>query len=589
MPTMVRRMRLGSVRSIGRLMLATAAFWLAGPDRALANYIGPAFLKFPGVAGGSRDTKYRNWVRTEANYWTKTPNLREIRGITGKYSGLKFTGPQAPGHGPDMLAVSVDKASPALRSLMEQCRSGARIPVVTFAESAQLARHPQEHGPRPADVPEYYEYALKGVHLTCPVVDRAPEQAFAIHFEEIEWLNHQPQPRPREITTAPANLPATPKSGATKLFVISWFAPIADSSENQCPKMNTKPSQDDYYALMSKERAAEQRARLASQGGANTMNLPFRGPDEMNVIMLPGIVPDPGFEAPQVDVVRGFNLDGDDGSGRAPAQTRRHRNYRSPDGRAGIDNQLFSVQGCVEGWRRKGFLPMIGNELRRAGGLSILVQISGIDDPRNDNDVTVTILYSADPMRRGGTSKEVLPDYTFRVNDTPEYTQDFARFRGKIVNGVIITDPLPKIYLHEGTATTWSLAKARMRLEIKPDGTLSAVLGGYRDWREYLAAAFFRGSDYENTIGFQAPGMYNAARRAADGLKDPITGEFTGISAAYEMEGVPAFIPAVEQQRLAGGGPYGPTAAGGSEESTLRGSASTAVPEMLARRATSRR
>ena len=37
--------------------------------------------------------------------------------------------------------------------------------------------------------------------------------------------------------------------------------------------------------------------------------------------------------------------------------------------------------------------------------------------------------------------------------------------------------------------------------------------------------------------------LANSACRAADGLKDPETGEFNGLSAAYEMEGLPAFIP----------------------------------------------
>jgi hypothetical protein len=32
-------------------------------------------------------------------------------------------------------------------------------------------------------------------------------------------------------------------------------------------------------------------------------------------------------------------------------------------------------------------------------------------------------------------------------------------------------------------------------------------------------------------------------RRAADGLQDPSTGEFTGISAAFEIEGVSGFLP----------------------------------------------
>jgi hypothetical protein len=32
-------------------------------------------------------------------------------------------------------------------------------------------------------------------------------------------------------------------------------------------------------------------------------------------------------------------------------------------------------------------------------------------------------------------------------------------------------------------------------------------------------------------------------KRAADGLPDPLTGEFNGISAAFQIEGVQAFIP----------------------------------------------
>jgi type VI protein secretion system component Hcp len=554
-----RKKRQASRLRIGGFAIAAIISSFVGADGASAYYIGPSYLKVPGISGDAKLEQYKGWVRTEAHYWTKHPSLREIRGITGAYNGLKFTGPMTPAKGPDMLAVSVDKNSPALKPLMEACTSGATIPEVTFAESSEMARHPQEHGPRPTDVPEYFQYELKGVHLACPVVSDAPEQAFEVSFDDIQWLNYQPQPKPREVTSEPAKLPAAPKSGTSKVFVISWFAPISDSRDDQCPKMNTKPAQDSYYALMSKERADAQRAFLKDKGGVNTMYLPFRGPDELNVIMLPGIVPDPGHVSPQVDVVRGFDLDGDDGSGPPPPNTREHKNYVSPDGRRGIDNQLFTVQGCIAGWRRNGFLPMIGNELRRAGGLSVLVEISGIDDERNDNDVAVTIYYSADPIKRDGTSKIILSDYTYRVNPSPEYSQDFARFRGKIVDGVLTTEPLKRVTLHEGPATTWSMMDARMRIEFHPDGTMSAVLGGYRNWREFITMAFFRGSDYENTIGFQAPGMYNAVRRAADGLKDPVTGEFTGISAAYEMEGVPAFIPPEQQKKLLAGLSIDPT------------------------------
>lgn len=542
-----RRLAIG----LGALLLGSG---LSTP--ASAYYIGPSYLKVPGVAGGARKSKYREWIRAEANYWGEHPVLREIRGISGKESGLKFSGPRAPASGASMLALSVAKDSPGLQGLMDLCRSGAVIPSLDYAESVELTRHPQEHGPRPADVPEFYEYTLKNVRLTCPVVAGAPEQAFGLHFEAIDWRNYHPQPQPRMVTAQPAKLIPAPRKGKSKAFVVSWFAPISDSRDDQCVRMNQKPTQDEYYALMPPARAAQQRALLASKGGANTVLLPYRGPDEMNVTLMPGIVADPGFVAPKAEVVRGFDLDGNDGTGRPPAGTRQHPNFTAPDGRKGIDNQLFTVQGCVAGWRRNGFLPMIGNELRRAGGLSILILVSGIDDDRNDKDLTVTILYSADPMKRDGTSKFVLPDYTFRVNANPEFAQDFVRFKARMVDGVIATETVTKLVMHEGPATTWSMMKARMRLEFAPDGSLKATLGGYRDWREYVAAAFFRSSDYENTIGFDTPGMYNAVRRAADGLKDPETGEFDGISAAYEMEAVPAFIPPEDESRLAAGGPF---------------------------------
>lgn len=531
-----------------------ASVLVAAPTALAQYYIGASYVQVPGLSGGAKDREHKDWLRAEAHYWTAKPGRREIRSISGVATSLQFTGSRAPAKGPDNLSLAIAKTSPGLAAMMQRCHSGTPIPALIFAESSDLARHPQEHGPRPASIPDYYRYRLKNVRLSCPVVAAATEQAFGLRFDEIEWLNATRENKPIAITAEPARLPAGPRSGSARAFALSWFAPIADSSPNQCAKMNVKPSQDDYYAQMSPERAVQQRAFLADKGGASTVYLPYRGPDEMNVIMLPGIVPDPGFETPTVDVVRGFNLDGDDGTGRASARTRKHRNFMSPDGRTGIDNQLFTIQGCIAGWRRSGFLPMIGNELRRAGGLSILVEISGIDDERNDDDVAVSVYYSTDPMRRDGTSKIVLPDFTYRVSTETQFSQDYVRFRGRMVNGVIMTEPVEKIVLHEGPASTWSLASARMRIELLPDGTMSATLGGYRDWRELLASAFFQASDYENTIGFQAPGMYAAVRRAADGLRDPVSGEFNGISAAYEMEGIPAFIPPAQSRQLLSGG-----------------------------------
>src|SRR5688572_22502134 len=93
----------------GSFAIALAAVGLAGTDSASAYYIGPSYLKVPGVSGGVKLAPYQDWIRAEANYWTAKPYLREIRGITGTYNGLKFTGTRAPQKGPSMVAISVDK------------------------------------------------------------------------------------------------------------------------------------------------------------------------------------------------------------------------------------------------------------------------------------------------------------------------------------------------------------------------------------------------------------------------------------------------------------------------------------------------
>lgn len=74
----------------------------------------------------------------------------------------------------------------------------------------------------------------------------------------------------------------------------------------------------------------------------------------------------------------------------------------------------------------------------------------------------------------------------------------------------------------------------------------------YLDWRKRLVWQVLRASDYENTIGMQAPALYNAMKRAADGLQYPATAEFNGISAAFEIEGVPAFTAAGDRGRTKG-------------------------------------
>ena len=521
---------------------AVAALSIAGTDIASA-YVGPSFMEVPGVVGGWQGENYKNWVRIDSHWWATRPDDYKLM-RRGKPK-MFYSGPFPPREGASSLAITLDKRNPALPELMRRCVNKVPVPELTYAESSMRSRSLREIGPRPADMPEHYEYKLKDVRFSdCPIVADAPEQGFVVTFGDIEWVNYKAEGDGKEFTLTPAALEPAKLAGKTKTFVVTWFAVAHDVSADQCSAMNTKPTEDDYYAFVSKADAAKERAQLASKGGVNYENgdMELRGPHKFNVCKLPGILRDPGLVSPQVKLARGLNLDGDDGSGDAPAGTCKHKNYMSADGRSGIDNQLFGVQGCMPGHQgHKGFLMQYRNEQRKNGLLSILVQISGIDQEQNDDRVDVALFYSKDPMAKNASGTQILADYTFRLTDNPEYTHYFARLPGKIVNGVVFTEQVKKVQVNPGIDTEVTLFDAAMRLEILPDGTLKGVLGGYEDWRRVMALN--SSSNAESLYGFQCPAMYNALKRAADGMKDPVTGECNGISSAYDIEGVPAFIP----------------------------------------------
>jgi hypothetical protein len=370
-----------------------------------------------------------------------------------------------------------------------------------------------------------------------------------ISFKDIRWLNYDGDGESLDIPAA--KLDPAPASGQSKTFVVTYMGSATDASDSQCPTLSKGPTEADYYTYVPKAEAAKERASLADKGGImNTLQGPLlRGPDKLNACRLPGIVPDPGHPSPSSEVAWGLDLD--NGAG-ASAGTREHKNYLSPDGRSGIDNQLFSVDGCIPGLKRKGLLTMARNEGMRNGAISILIEVSGIDDARNDDNVDVTILYSKDPMTKNALGSIILPNYTYRVADDPELTQHFARVHGKMVNGIIETDPIEAITFHEGGMLRLTFHAARLRVELLPDGTMKGLVGGYQDWRELMN---FWGPQFhfEQGMGFRCPAMYQAFKRAADGMQDPISGEFTAVSSAYQFEGVAAFIPPAQKLALAAG------------------------------------
>ncbi len=517
-------------------------------------YVGDSFLSVSGVAGHPQEKHYKRWIRVEASYWGIGLDARLLSRNYDNDDRMVFSAPGAPKPGAaGRLAVSMNKRSADVAALLELCRQHRVVPEVGYAESSDRTRLALELAQRPPSVPEYWEYRLKDVQVSdCPAVADAEDQAFVLSFKDIDWLNYDAKgPDPIKVPIKMGDLPdihPAKDPAKVKTFVITWIAPATEVSDEQCPVINKAPSEDDYYRYMSQEAADKERIENAKHGGVSFggLNKPpqmdWRGPDKLNADQLPGIVPDPGHAEPQSDRAFGLDLDGNDGSGHTPSGICPHKNYLSEDGkRQGIDNQLFRVMGCIAGFRgRKGYLNQTSNKHRADGEVTTLIEINGLEDGRKSRKLEVTILYSRDLVGRDLGGKRFIPNFTFRTTSQPAFAMYATRLRARMVDGVIETEPAKQLLMNMGIGGLLTMQDGRLRLQVLPDGNLHGVMGGYVDWRKIMNA---NSASYgEQFFGFQSPALYHSLKRNADGMKNPVTGECDAISAAYEIDAIPAFV-----------------------------------------------
>ncbi|KPH68117.1 hypothetical protein ADT71_01680 [Novosphingobium sp. ST904] len=266
---------------------------------------------------------------------------------------------------------------------MALCDSKASFAEVDYAESSDRARPIMELGARPKGFPEYWHYKLKDVVVAdCPVAKGAQQQAFVLAFKDIAWLNYDAEkPLGNKIEPTAADIPKvyptdpSAKKGV-KWYVITWIAPAADTGDKECPVLNTKPTEADVIRYYSAEDAAALKKQNGEKGISYGQQTEARGPGKLNAVLMPGIVPDPGLIEPKSDIAEGIDLDGDDGAGTPPKGIRKHKNYTSPDGRTGIDNQFYAISGCVAGFRGKtGYRNQTSNARRADGNITTLIEV----------------------------------------------------------------------------------------------------------------------------------------------------------------------------------------------------------------------
>ena len=262
--------------------------------------------------------------------------------------------------------------------------------------------------------------------------------------------------------------------------------------------------------------------------------------------------PDPGFvtlDGPAT--VAGLDLDGTVSTRtEAAAAACAHDDFTGPGGEAGIDNQMWRLMGCIRGYRPNDLMDRLqqSNASVKEGGYAILMEIAGVDDPRNDDAVEVRFLsanHGVDTNAVGGIMQDV--SYTAH----PEERFHNPPASGRIVDGVLTTDPVD-LYLKVKQQTmdnTFWFRDARVRAEVHADGRITGVLGAYHDvdnffytLNEHWIGDHHQGRNAAFNRGFMCAGIYHAMFRVADGHPEPETGQCTSISTALQFEAVPAFV-----------------------------------------------
>jgi hypothetical protein len=229
-------------------------------------------------------------------------------------------------------------------------------------------------------------------------------------------------------------------------------------------------------------------------------------------------------------VALGFNLD-DRVSPMGERESCGHGDLVDPEGNEGIDNQLAKVWEMIK--------PIVGPQVDallqgaiNEGRVLIMVELAGVDDLKNDDDVTVNVFRGAlDPDV--GTFGFIAPDQTFDY----DYSNPISTATGaKIENGRVIAGPvtlqIPIAILDLNTVA--QVHFGRIQLDIADDGTFKGFIGGALNVPEIVGELLMTGAAAETML--VKPFFENNA----DMVK--VDGDCTYISIGVNIEGTTAFV-----------------------------------------------
>jgi hypothetical protein len=240
-------------------------------------------------------------------------------------------------------------------------------------------------------------------------------------------------------------------------------------------------------------------------------------------------------------VIEGYNLDGlisEDGSDDAGCG---HADFTSPDGEEGIDNQFGKMSALFDFVGIGAFEDFVQQTIED-GGLLLMWQMDDVDDPDNDEEVTVTYRYGqGTPLL--GTDGRLLAGQTFHAH---EESPDQLLGNARLEDGVLYAGPfdirIPAVVF----GILYELNVINGYLQARPtyDGGFEEglLVGGVAitDVLEMATKANLQDSSILETVEMLIDGMGD--------LKPDGNGDCQQISAAFNFSAVSAFLYLTEEE-----------------------------------------
>lgn len=252
---------------------------------------------------------------------------------------------------------------------------------------------------------------------------------------------------------------------------------------------------------------------------------------------------DPEFEAFAGPApIDGFDLDGVDSHSAEPGATCAHDDFADPSGAGGVDYQLWRALGCVRGFQEGEIADIVVAGAVREGSMTILLEMFDVDGEGDDEDVGLQIFASTEAPPTGPDGA-VLPFATLSVHEDAAYHSEVGR--GPLRDGQLTAGPMDlRVRLNiQIVAGDLTFQDAVVRVEKHADGTISGAIFGYQAIDEvYEIFGRQAGRAGSEALSYTCSGLWAALQSQADAGFDPVTGECSLISVAYQFEAVPAFV-----------------------------------------------